>query len=112
MVDPTSLWVRVLPSPYPALEYPPYPFTYQKEYKDSTFSRLWDQKDQKDYKDSTFSLLVDFGRLLTDFGRLLVDFWSPCGRLWSLKGHLGSPMDAFSRLWRPKGQKMDPTFYF
>ena len=76
---------------------------------------------------------MDLGRLLVTFWATLVAFgclWATFGHLWAHFGRtlgvigapwapIGSPLDAFSRLWRPKGhtmpqqgQTMAPTFYF
>ncbi len=112
MVDPTSLWVRVLPSPYPALEYPPGPLE-EKTIKTIFLADFWIIKT---------GLLVDFSTIKIIKTRkpikttLLVDFWSTLVALWSTlatlrstfgrhlvafghqKGIFGKPWIAFGRL--------------
>ena len=96
MVHPTSLWVRVLPSPYPAKEYPPYSLRSLQNALLANFGRL---------QMSFCSILVAFGALWADFGRLLDVLWST--------------LVAFGRHWAPKvaqrAKKLKipgPTFAF
>ncbi len=109
MVDPTSLWVRVLPSPYPAKEYPPYSLrSLQNAFVPNfgplntillNFSRRWRPLDV--LWSTLVALWSPLDVFLLNFGRL----WRPLGRLWS---SFGRPLVDFGRLWTPLGAQGRP----